>query len=53
MFSSGIPVISTNVGGIPEILNERGILIRKCRCKILGRSYEKVLNSENVAKEIF
>lgn len=44
-FSSGIPVIATRVGGIPEIVDKRrGILIEKNNEKALLQAMKSVLN---------
>lgn len=43
-FSSGIPVIATNVGGIPEIVeNNRGILVDKSDENALFEAMENIL----------
>jgi len=48
-FACGIPVVSTNVGGVPDLIinNERGILIPSGDLKGLVNAYESLLVNDN------
>jgi glycosyltransferase involved in cell wall biosynthesis len=52
--SAGLPVISTNVGAIPEIIknNSNGLIIEPYNIKDLRNSINKLLEYENKIKEM-
>lgn len=51
--SYGIPVISTNTGGIPELLaGEAGIIIEERNAKQLADSLEKIIQNKELVKEV-
>ena len=48
----GKPVVATEVGGIPEILGDAGILVPPRNPKALARGIIKILSDERLAKEL-
>lgn len=50
--ASGVPVIGTNVGGIPEIIDGCGILTRPGDPKELASAINSVLNNQNFARRL-
>lgn len=49
----GIPVISTNTGGIPELLSDRaGIMVEEKSPKKLSRAIIKIMKEEDFAKKL-
>ena len=51
--AAGIPVIATNVGAVPEIIenNENGILIEPRDPKTIADSIEKLMNDKNLVEK--
>jgi len=51
--AAGIPVIATNVGAVPEIIenNENGILIEPRDPKIIAESIEKLINNKDLIEK--
>ena len=52
--AAGLPVISTEVGGIPAIIgeNERGVLVPPCKPDALSAAIQKLLNNKGKAHQI-
>ena len=48
----GIPVVSTNVGGVPEVVGEGGILVEPRNPDQLAEAMLKLLNDENLRQEL-
>ena len=50
--ASGVPVIGTSVGGIPEIIDGCGILVRPGDPRALASAINSVLNNQNFARRL-
>jgi glycosyltransferase involved in cell wall biosynthesis len=48
----GIPVISTNTGGIPELLRDAGIVIHEKDSNAIARAIEVLMNDSSFYKEL-
>ena len=51
---AGLPIISTNVGGIPEIVSDQknGLLLKPADPQILADSTSKLIKNKNLAKQL-
>jgi len=48
-----IPVISTNTGGIPELLsNKSGIIVEERNSKQLAKAIKKIIKNRKIREEI-
>jgi glycosyltransferase involved in cell wall biosynthesis len=50
--SSGVPVIATKTGGIPEILSDRGYLVPPRRPELLAQTIEKALSDQKKSQSL-
>ena len=49
--SNGIAVISSNSGGLPEIIRNNGILINNINSKKIARQLKKIISDTSLLKE--
>lgn len=47
--ASGVPVISSNISSIPEVVGEAGILIDPCSVEQISEAMQKVIQDEELA----
>ncbi len=50
--SCGIPVISTNIGGIPEVIGKSGFLVSPCNDREIAIKLKLLINNESLRKEM-
>ena len=50
--SSGIALISSNSGGLPEIIRDNGILINNINSKKIARQIKKIISDASLLKEL-
>ena len=49
---AGVPVIATSVGGIPEVIDEAGVIIPSKNAKALSEAMQKLLSSEELRQQL-
>ena len=47
----GIPVITSNVASLPEVVGEAGILVDPLNEKEIVEAYDRILSDENLKRE--
>ena len=50
--SNGIAIISSNSGGLPEIISNNGILISNINSKKIARQLKKLISDTSLLKEL-
>ena len=50
--SNGVAVISSNSGGLPEIIRDNGILINNINSKKIARQLKKIISDTSLLKEL-
>lgn len=50
--SCGIPVISTNIGGIPEVIGKNGFLVSPCNDREIAIKLKLLINDESLRREM-
>ena len=50
--SSGVALISSNSGGLPEIIRNNGILIKNINSKKIARQIKKIISNASLLKEL-
>ena len=52
--ATGLPVVSTDIGGIPEMVieNETGFLVRSGDARAMANAIEKLINDHSLAKRL-
>ena len=48
----GIPVITSNVASLPEVVGEAGILVDPLNEKEIVEAYDRILSDENLKREM-
>merc|ERR1711991_100115 len=50
--SNGIAIVSSNSGGLPEIISNNGILIDKINSKKISKNLKQILSNTSMLKEL-
>lgn len=50
--ASGLPVISTDVGGVPELIHDNGLLVKSGDIEAFANAMIRLIDSPELAKEI-
>ena len=50
--SNGIAIVSSNSGGLPEIISNNGILIDKINSKKISKNLKQILSNTSLLKEL-